>query len=302
VHDGILLVDKPPSITSAGVVRAVKRRYRVGSVGHLGTLDPMATGLLPLCLGNATKIAQFLAVERKAYSGTIRLGLLTDTLDVTGEVVERGVVPPLDAALLDEVARRFVGAREQRPPMYSAVKQGGTALYKLARAGIEVEREARQIHIERLALTPSVDPTEVGFSIACSKGTYVRVLAQEIGAALGTVASLASLHRTEFGEFTVAEAHSLADLIADGRVELPLIAARQALRGFREIEVDRGLARAIATGKVAALARFAAPIGNERFASVIAPNGGLLAVLEADRGAWRLRRVLMPEAAELYRP
>jgi len=191
--DGILLVDKPAGITSAGVVREVKRAHRARSIGHLGTLDPLATGLLPLCVGAGTKIAQFLGAESKAYSGTIRLGVATDTLDVEGTVVAEGPVPELAAARLAEVARGLTGPGEQRPPMYSAVKQQGRKLYELARAGVTVEREPRPVTIHRLELASVPDaPGTVAFAVLCSKGTYVRVLAEDVARALGTVGTLAS--------------------------------------------------------------------------------------------------------------
>src|SRR5690606_3031649 len=165
---------------------------------HLGTLDPMATGLLPLCIGAGTKIAQFLGGERKSYTGTIRLGVATDTLDLEGQVVAEAPVPTFDADRLAEVARSLTGERMQKPPMYSAVKHKGRKLYELARAGVTVERPERPIEIVSLELAPVADePATVAFAVTCSKGTYVRVLAEDIGRELGTLATLASLRRTE---------------------------------------------------------------------------------------------------------
>jgi tRNA pseudouridine55 synthase len=301
--DGILLVDKPGGITSAGVVRAVKRAHRLKAIGHLGTLDPMATGLLPLCIGAGTKIAQFLSADRKAYTGAIRLGVATDTLDREGRTVGEAPVPGDVAERLDEVAASLRGPQEQLPPMYSAVKQGGTPLYELARAGATVERRTRPIDVLHLVLRPSPDDRGlIEFEVRCSKGTYVRVLAEDIARALGTVGHLASLRRTEFGDFALAEATPLAEVVGRPPGELGLIAPHEALRAARRVAVQAAQAFAVASGQRGALAGIAPPDGSERLAALLAPNGGLLAVLEAEGGGWALRRVLMPEASQLYRP
>lgn len=300
--DGILLVDKPEGCTSADVVRAIKRRHRPSSVGHLGTLDPMATGLLPLCIDGGTRIAQFLGAEHKAYTGRIRLGAETDTLDVTGTTVAEAPVPELTAEQIREAAAAFVGHGEQIPPMYSALKKGGKRLYELAREGKEVEREPRAIHVERFEVQPTESRAELDFEVRCSKGTYVRVLAADLGKALGTVASLASLRRTEFGDFRIDEATSLDHLVDREPGDLPVLPPRDALRGSHEISVDERTAFGIAAGQKYVLDRIERPDAEEALGAVIAPNGRLLAVLEAEKGAWRLRRVVMPEASELYRP
>ena len=301
VADGILLVDKPGGITSAGVVRDVKRAHRLKSIGHLGTLDPMATGLLPLCIGDGTKIAQFLGAEEKAYEGTIRLGIATDTLDVEGQVVETAPVPEGFAARLEDVAAGLRGPGEQLPPMYSAVKIAGRKLYEHARAGETVERKPRPVVIHELSLEPDAAPDTIRFAVHCSKGTYVRVLAEDVARALGTVGTLASLRRTRFGAFDVAEAHPLADLVARPAGDLPVLDPLSALRGVRRIPVAAAQACAIASGQRGVLARLEPPAGGDELATLLAPNGGLLAVVEADEGRWTLRRVLMPEASQLYR-
>lgn len=301
--DGILLVDKPRGMTSAGVVREIKRTHRLKSVGHLGTLDPLATGLLPLCVGAGTKIAQFLAAERKAYTGTIRLGVTTDTLDVEGTVLDEAPIPPLEAGRLAEVAAAQTGPGVQEPPMYSAVKRQGRKLYELARAGVTVERTARPMEVFRLELRPEPEtPAEVWFDVACSKGTYVRVLATEIARALGTLGALSSLRRTEFGDFRLDEAFPLEDLLGREPGDLPLIAPDAALRAARRVPLAPAQAFAIASGQRAGLAGIGPPGDGERLAALLAPNGGLLAVLEAEQGRWTLRRVVMPEASQLYRP
>src|SRR5262249_33953866 len=163
-----------------------------------------ASGLLPLCIGEATKVAGYLLLERKAYSGTIRLGAETDTLDRTGRVTTTAALPPLDAAAVDELARRLLGRQQQGPPMFPALKRDGVPLYKLARRGIAVERAAREIDVARLALTPR-GQDRLEFELECSKGTYVRVLAADLGRALGTVAHLEELRRTAVGTFRVRD-------------------------------------------------------------------------------------------------
>ena len=207
--DGILLVDKPAGATSADVIRALSRRHRLKGVGHLGTLDPMATGLLPLCLGNATKLAQFLGAESKAYTGSIRLGIATDTLDVTGREVARADVPPIDAAQLGEVARRLSGEQHQVPPMYSAVKFEGKELYKHARAGTTVERTARPVFIEHFELKPAASGErevldfEVGNSVTVIDGPFASLPAtiSEINADQQKLKALVSI----FGRETPVE-------------------------------------------------------------------------------------------------
>lgn len=297
---GILLVDKPAGMTSAEVVRVLKRRHRFSAIGHLGTLDPMATGLLPLCIDAGTKIAQFLAAEHKAYTGTIRLGIATDTLDVTGAMVLEAPVPSLGAGDLEDLAARLCGEQVQIPPMYSAVKVGGQELYKRARAGEVIERAPRSVVIHALTLGLVAEDL-LEFTVRCSKGTYVRVLAEEVGRRLGTVATLASLRRTEFGPFRLSAAVSLDRLLAPGTTP-ELIAPLAALQEVRRLAVDASTAFAIATGQPTGVQRLAPPGPTERIGAVLAPDGGLLAVVGRDGASWRLLRVLMPEAVQLYRP
>jgi len=289
VLDGILLVDKPADITSAGVVREVKRRLRVAKIGHLGTLDPFATGLLPLALGEGTKVVSFLSQGEKSYVGTIALGRLTDTLDATGEVVARATVPSLAAGILEEVARQFRGTIEQVPPMFSALKRGGIPLYELARKGVDVDREPRQVHIESLSLSVA-SAEEISISVRCSKGTYVRSLACDIAGALGTVGHLASLRRTTFGSFEVASAIPLGSVTADG--ELPILSPRVALAGLREIEIDAQLATCIRKGQQVAVASLSAVPSPSEIAKVLCDEE-LVALVGEDEGRWRIQRVFL---------
>ena len=289
--DGILLVDKPEGMTSAAVVRAVKRRLAVAKVGHLGTLDPFATGLLPLCLGEGAKVVAFLNQERKVYEGTIQLGVATETLDRTGAEVERLPVPELDADALERAASQFRGEIEQVPPMYSAVKQSGVPLYRLARRGVEVEREARRVTIGRLTLRLAA-AEHVELVVDCSKGTYVRVLAAELARALGTVGHLARLRRLGFGTFTVADAVPL-DRIEKG-VALPLVSPREALGALREFTIDADTERKLRLGQQWALSELPGPGQAGEIAKAIGKSGRLVAILGEERREWQIVRVLAP--------
>ena len=299
--DGILLVDKPAGDTSAGIVRRLKRVYRPRRIGHLGTLDPMATGVLPLCIDGGTRIARYLEGADKAYEGEIRLGIATDTLDITGEEIRRAPVPDFGTVDLDAVAHAFLGESEQVPPMYSAVKVDGQELYKHARAGREVERRARPIRIDRFSLQPGGEPETLRFSVDCSKGTYVRVLAEDVGAALGCPATLASLRRTRFGAFGVAECRTLDVLETEFPEQAPVIPSLDALRGVPQCAVDGRTAWEVAVGRKGALRSLPEVSEQERMA-LLAPDGALLAIVESEGPRWRLARVLYPQAADLYRP
>jgi tRNA pseudouridine55 synthase len=293
---GILLLDKPEGITSAGVIRALKPRLGRAKVGHLGTLDPFASGLLPLCLGEATKVARYLLLERKEYAGTIRLGSATDTLDRTGAVVQTASVSPLEQGEVDAVAARFTGRQQQVPPMYSALKRAGVPLYELARRGVEVERAGRDIEIFRLALALQ-PPDRIVFHVACSKGTYVRVLAADIGVALRTVAHLESLRRLQVGSFRVEQARRLDDLVAlPPGADLPILPVREALGDYAAYPAPPdGLAR-LRRGQQDPLAHLPAPHRTGETALVLDPAGNVAAVIEASGAvpAWRLVRLLAP--------
>lgn len=285
--NGILLVDKPAGVTSADVVRSVKRLVRV-KVGHLGTLDPFASGLLPLCLGEGTKIAQFLNTAGKSYEGIIQLGQATDTGDCTGASTDTASVPALDAPLLAAVARRFIGTSEQVPPMYSALKRDGVPLYQLARQGIEVERASRSIQIDELSLE-LLPEDQIGFGVSCSKGTYVRVLAEDIGRALGTVAHLKSLRRTRFGSFALAQALNLKDWNPSDR---DLLTMRQALAHLPTLSLDHAGVTATLRGQGWWLAKTMAGVEYPEVLLVDACDN-VVAVVERRDGRWQFARVLI---------
>ena len=201
--DGVLLFDKPSGITSNAAVQRVRRLFRVEKAGHTGTLDPMATGLLPVCLGEATKFSHLLLEADKTYSATILLGVTTSTGDLEGKITARSRVQ-VEREGIEHVLKRFVGQILQTPPMYSAIKRGGQPLYKLARAGGEVPREPRTIVIRSLNLL-GLEGEELKLTVSCSKGTYIRVLAEDIGRELGCGACLAALRREGVGGFLLSQ-------------------------------------------------------------------------------------------------
>jgi tRNA pseudouridine55 synthase len=191
---GILLLDKPLGLSSNAALQRVRRTLGVDKAGHVGSLDPLATGMLPICLGEATKIAGDVLSGRKCYRFTVGLGARTSTGDTEGAVVETAPVPTLDPAAIEAVRQRFLGRQTQIPPMYSALKRDGQPLYKLARAGVEVERQARDIELFELTLIDA-GPTHIELETLCSKGTYIRVLAEDLAKALGTCGHVTALRR-----------------------------------------------------------------------------------------------------------
>lgn len=210
--DGVLLLDKPAGPTSNGILQRVKRWFEARKAGHAGTLDPLATGLLPVYFGEATKFASYSSDASKVYEATILLGVRTTTGDVTGEILEEQPVRCSRQAV-ESVLDRFRGSIFQTPPMYSALKHQGEPLYRLARRGQTVSREPRQVQINELSLLAVHDP-EIELCVECSKGTYIRALAEDIGAALGCGGTLKSLRRTRVGSFDVAGAHTVDELEA----------------------------------------------------------------------------------------
>lgn len=211
--DGVLLVDKPSGPTSHDVVDAIRRHFRFKKVGHCGTLDPNATGLLVIVLGKATRLSERLMSDDKSYEGTVHFGISTGSYDKDGEVTATAEVPPLTLEQLNEHAATFVGDIMQTPPMVSAIKKDGVPLYKLARKGIEVERKPRCIHIYNYRFDSYTAPV-AAFKVACTKGTYVRTLAHDLGQKLGCGAHLATLRRTVAGKFDVRDAITLDQILS----------------------------------------------------------------------------------------
>jgi tRNA pseudouridine55 synthase len=214
---GVLLLDKPLGLTSNDALQKAKRLYRAEKAGHTGTLDPLASGLLPLCFGAATKFSQVSLDADKAYRATLRLGQTTRTGDAEGEVLQSREVQ-VDRAAIEAACARFCGAIQQVPPMHSALKHEGRALYHYARAGIEVARVARAVTVDRIDIVDYNDGLLV-LDVSCSKGTYIRTLAEDIGAALGCGAHLAALRRTASGRLSVRDAVALDQLAALSEIE-----------------------------------------------------------------------------------
>jgi tRNA pseudouridine55 synthase len=276
-QDGLLVVDKPAGWTSHDVVAKLRGVYGQRRIGHAGTLDPDATGVLLVGLGRVTRLLRFLQDTTKAYRGVIGFGVATDTLDAAGAVLERRPMP----VTLDEVTRaaaRFVGDLQQVPPMVSALKVGGRRLHELARAGEEVERAPRPVRVDRFdveSLEPGPYP-QATVLVECSSGTYVRSLALDLGRALGGPAHLVALRRLRVGPFTLADAHELAAIERDPAAAV--LSPAEAMRGLTPLAVDEETSRAVAHGSVFPDSALGAA-GPGPFA-VLAPDGGLLAVYE----------------------
>ncbi len=211
--EGVLLVDKPTDHTSHDVVARLRGKLRMRRIGHAGTLDPMATGLLVILVGKATRISQYLMSVDKVYSGTIKLGEVTNTQDAEGEVLESRPVPPLAEPDIRTALQSFIGDQYQLPPMFSAIKIDGVPLYKRARDGEEVEREPRFIRVVSYELTRWASP-ELDFRVHCTKGTYVRTLAHDLGQRLGCGAHLKALRRISSGDLTLEKALTLDQIMA----------------------------------------------------------------------------------------
>lgn len=272
---GILPVEKGPGVTSFQVVAHLRRVLRAPRIGHGGTLDPAATGVLPILIGEATKLTPYLVDLDKEYVATVRLGVTTETQDLSGAVTETRPVPALDAAAIEAALAPFVGRIQQVPPMYSALHRDGKRLYELARQGVEVEREPREVLVHSIALESVALPDFV-IRVRCGKGTYVRTLAADVGVALGCGAALAGLVRTRVGPYAL-EASVSWDTVREARAGEPLWARLlppdSALAGLGAVRLDADGTRAFAHGQ-------AAPSG-ERVTGLLrvyGPDGGLLGV------------------------
>jgi tRNA pseudouridine55 synthase len=236
--DGILILDKPGGMTSHDVVRMVRRACRTRRVGHAGTLDPMATGVLLVAVGEATRIVEFLMEGEKTYRATLKLGEATDTQDAEGRVVASSDCTCFTSAEIDKVFAAFLGQQEQIPPMFSALKKNGVALHRLARKGVEIERQPRSIYIRSLRIL-AINPPFISFEVVCSKGTYVRTLCHDIGMKLGTLAHMTALRRIRSGAFRIEEAVTTEALERSGPAALQqmMLSLAEGLREFPFWEV-----------------------------------------------------------------
>jgi tRNA pseudouridine55 synthase len=252
---GVLPLDKTAGVTSFDAVALVRRRLGLRRVGHAGTLDPDATGVLPILLGEATKLMAYLADQDKEYVATLRLGVTTDTGDLAGRVLQERPVPPFDRPQVEEACRPFVGRIKQVPPMYSAVHHGGRRLYELAREGVEVVREPREVLIHAIEVQ-AVDADRARLRVVCGKGTYLRSLAVDLGAALGCGAAVERLVRTRVGPFTLTDAVPWEALAGEpvatlaSRVQPP----ESALAGWPALRLDARAETRFAHGQAVEIA------------------------------------------------
>jgi tRNA pseudouridine55 synthase len=294
-QSGILLIDKPEGPSSAQVVHKVKRLFQAKKVGHLGTLDPFATGLLLIGVNEGTKIADVFLGGAKSYRGVMALGVETDSQDATGKVVKERSVPPIGEAELRSLEEKFTGALQQVPPMFSALKKDGVRLYRLARQGKEIPREPRSITVEALQIN-KISDSELEFKVICSRGTYVRTLAADMGQALGCGAYLKSLRRTACGHLTVEESMTIDEL--ERRFEqgsMPLISLRAALRHVRTVTWEGRLLSRLRLGQQEVLAQIGQRQAREKLVGVVDSRGELAAIAawaeDLPDGCWRLFRV-----------
>jgi tRNA pseudouridine55 synthase len=317
---GVVVVNKPSGPTSFDVVRRVKSLFKMKRVGHTGTLDPTATGVLPICIGDATKVASFVSDGEKEYEAVVRFGETTDTQDAAGKTQARRACEGVTEARVLAELSTFTGLVEQTPPMYSARKVDGKRLYELAREGVEVERESRTIHIDEARLTSFAGPLphpqggpevfDVGIFVRCSKGTYLRTLAFDLGERLGCGGHLKALRRVKVGPFSIDDAIGLDVLMniskAEGRDALArtLFPIARALDDLAELRLDAPLVKRVSHGHApgpADLSRLRAPPypRGRRVRLVDPENEAVLAVAESDGiGTLTLLRVLTAGGSE----
>jgi tRNA pseudouridine55 synthase len=253
-ESGVIIVDKPPDITSAKVVAVLKKLFRAKKMGHAGTLDPFATGVMVCCMNKATKLAGFFLKDEKTYVARLRLGIETDTQDLTGNIVSGVTAVDLPENRINAVCRQFEGALEQVPPVFSALKHKGVRLYKLARSGKPFQKPARRIYISYIKVL-DINLPDVRLEISCSAGTYIRTLCADIGTALGCGGHLRELRRIQSSGFLITEASPLTeleDLSAAGQLSTRRIGMAAALRRMPVVVADDRLAEKIQQGKILA--------------------------------------------------
>jgi tRNA pseudouridine55 synthase len=285
---GFLNIDKPLEWTSHDVVGRVRRALKLKKVGHAGTLDPLATGVLILCLGQATRLSEFAMYSTKRYRARIRLGVQTTTYDAEGEITAQVDPSHLTRAAIESALIPFLGVIEQIPPLYSAIKQGGRKLYELAREGKTAELKPRPVRIDTLEVI-DWSPPEITIDVTCSAGTYIRSLAHDLGLTLGVGAHLAGLIRTGSGAFRLEDATALDDMLADPDWRRRMIAPDVALQHLPRIDLDARDTDHIRHGR--------APEGEYAVHASLAraydSGGVLLAIVEARDGRWRPHKVFL---------
>ena len=294
IGSGVLLVDKPEGPSSAQVVHKVKAILRAKKVGHLGTLDPFASGLLLVGVNEGTKIADIFLSAPKSYHGVMVVGVETDSQDGTGKVLSTRPVPPIGPMELDVLEQKFTGDLKQIPPMFSALKRDGIRLYRLARQGKEIPREPRAIRVESLALK-KLNDAEIEFDVTCSRGTYVRTLAADMGTFLGCGAHLKSLRRTACGHLRLERAITLKQLEdAPSAEKIPLLSLSAALSHLPAIKWDGRLLQRLRMGQQEILRQIGKPAGDEALLQILDTRGALTALAiwsdDVSGGRWRLLR------------
>jgi tRNA pseudouridine55 synthase len=295
MQSGLLLVDKPEGPSSAQIVHKVKVLTGAKKVGHLGTLDPFASGLLLLGINEGTKIAEIFLGAPKSYRAVMILGVETNSQDATGNIVQVGAVPAIGQPELQRLERQFSGDLQQVPPMFSALKRGGVPLYKLARQGKEVPREPRSITIEKLRLK-KLGSNEIAFEVTCSRGTYVRTLAADMGKFLGCGAHLKSLRRIACGHLTVDRAATLDALERlDSKLRFSVLSLEKALEHLPSVTWEQRLVSRLRLGQQEILTHIGKPAAGENLVKILDPRGSLVALAEWNEdltgGRWRLLRI-----------
>ncbi|MFH1738406.1 MAG: tRNA pseudouridine(55) synthase TruB [bacterium] len=281
--DGVLNVDKPPNMTSHDVVDAVRRIAGIRKVGHTGTLDPMATGVLPLCLGQATRVQEFLVAQNKEYRVQMHLGLVTTTQDTTGETLEERPTESIDSHAILEVFQRFTGPQTQVPPMVSAKHYKGKRLYELARKGLEVKRDPCKIILYELEVE-NISLPFVMYRVVCSKGTYIRTLCHDLGSALGTGGAMSDLIRTRCGAFAIEDAVALESLEGPDDIRRHLVSMNESLSTMPSIIVNHEGADNLLAGRAllgVSVLRVAAAYQSGNLLRIVDRQGHLLGVGEA---------------------
>jgi len=285
--NGVIVVDKPEGLSSARVVARIKALFGARKAGHTGTLDPFATGVLVCCLNRATRLSRFFLKGDKTYEAVLRLGIRTDTQDLTGAVVAEQPVEGITSELVARIARRFTGEIAQTPPVYSALKHEGTPLYKLARRGEAIEKPARTVRIDRLEIQ-EVNLPEVRFTVSCSSGTYIRTLCADMGDALGCGGHLKRLRRTASCQFSIEDASDLDVLEAHkdrGMLEHVVVGMNDALPFIPAVVADNGLAGKVQNGMKLSVKDFPASPARSRegFFKIVDRSGRLVAILGDSR-------------------
>jgi tRNA pseudouridine55 synthase len=292
--DGILIINKASGMTSHDVVARIRKLLKQRRVGHAGTLDPAASGVLPICVGQATRVAEYLSESGKAYEAVITFGTVTDTYDAEGTVIRTADASGLTQATIEAILPRFLGSQLQMPPRYSAIKVQGQSAYKRARAGEEISLEPRLIHIDQLRILAWHAP-HLTLAIACSKGTYIRSLAYDLGETLGCGAHLSALVRTRSGPFTLDESitlEQLAALQAEGAIERVLLPVDRALQDYPAITLDDVTAERVLHGNTFPQPSSSRP-PQAPLARVYDQSGQFLAIAtwNTEHACWQPRKV-----------